>query len=183
MYHCNRILWSKGRFSPWKISIGSDRTGLFSILYYPHRRTKKVQNTSTFYHRITGSNWNRKLVPKAHARVQFYSDPVRSHAYFPEWKPALRLHENHNSSNYCTAGFQVFIYFLGTHICTVWCAVYCYYLLILKNITRLDVQCIKISPVFLQLVVSLQETEEDIRSQRSHVAIYQHMPEIFREIT
>ena len=33
-----------------------------------------------------GSNWNRNLVRKAHSRTQFCSDPVRSHAYFPEWK-------------------------------------------------------------------------------------------------
>ena len=39
--------------------------------------------------RITGSNWNRKLAPKDHARSQFCSDPVRSHAYFPEWKSVL----------------------------------------------------------------------------------------------
>ena len=52
---------------------------------------KKVENTTTLYHKIIGSNWNRKLIPKAHARVQFCSDPVRSHAYFPEWKPALSV--------------------------------------------------------------------------------------------
>ena len=54
---------------------------------------KKVENTSTLLSsrlRITGSNWNRQLVPKAHARVQFCSDPVRSHACFPEWKSALK---------------------------------------------------------------------------------------------
>ena len=45
----------------------------------PHH---KVENTSTRYHRIIGSNWNRKLIPKAHVRVQFCSDPVRSHAYY-----------------------------------------------------------------------------------------------------
>ena len=39
--------------------------------------------------RITGSNWNRKLLPKAHAQVQFCSDPARSDAYFPKWKSAL----------------------------------------------------------------------------------------------
>ena len=38
--------------------------------------------------RITGSNWNRKLVPRLD---QFCSDPVRSHAYFPEWKSALMV--------------------------------------------------------------------------------------------
>ncbi len=52
------------------------RIGLFSILYYPHRRTKKVESTSVLYHRIIGSNWNRKLVPKVNARVQFCSDPM-----------------------------------------------------------------------------------------------------------
>ena len=72
-----------------KHRIGSDWT--FSILYIHTAGPKKVGNTSTLYHRITGSNWNRKLVPKAHARVQFCSDPVRSHAYFPEWKPAFTL--------------------------------------------------------------------------------------------
>ena len=62
-----------------------DQTGLFSILYYPaHCRIKKVESTSTLYHSITGSNWNRKFLPKAHARVQFCSDTVRSHAYFLE---------------------------------------------------------------------------------------------------
>ncbi len=70
-----------------KHRIGSDWT--FSNLYYPHRRTKKVENTSTFCHRIVGSNWNRKFAPKAYSLVQFCSDPVRSHAYFPEWKPAF----------------------------------------------------------------------------------------------
>ncbi len=59
------------------------RTGLFSILYYPHRRTKKVENTPNLNHRITGSNWNRKLVPKAYARVCGFS-------YFPEWKPVFK---------------------------------------------------------------------------------------------
>ncbi len=82
---------SKGRFPLRKISIGSDQTGLFFILYYPHRWMKKVENTTTLYRKIIGSNWNRKLIPKAHARFQFCSDPVRSHAYFPEWKPALSV--------------------------------------------------------------------------------------------
>ena len=80
----------KANFPLRKITVGSDRTGLFSILYYPHHQTKKVENTSTLYHRIIGSNWNRKLVPKAHSRGQFCSDPVLSHAYFPEWRPALK---------------------------------------------------------------------------------------------
>ncbi len=64
--------------------MGSDRTELFSILCYPHRRTKKVENTSTLYHRIIGSNWNRKLVPKWTGSILFRSD-----AYFPEWKLAF----------------------------------------------------------------------------------------------
>ena len=60
----------------------NDRIGLFSILYFhlvfhPHRRTKKVENTSTLYLWITVSKWSRKLVPKAHARVQFFSDVFR----------------------------------------------------------------------------------------------------------
>ena len=97
------------REAPWRLvstqenkhRIGSDWT--FTNLYYPHRRTKKVENTSTFSHRIIGSNWNRKFVPKAHARVQFCSDPVRSHAYFPEWKPAL------SGMNYFYVHVTVFI--------------------------------------------------------------------------
>ena len=71
--------------------IGSD---FFPILYYPHRRTKKFENTSTLYLWITVSKWNRKLVPKAHARVQFFSDVFRSRAYFPEWKPALIVQDH-----------------------------------------------------------------------------------------
>ena len=70
-----------------KHRIGSDWT--FSILYYPHRWTKKVESTSSLYHPGCGSNWNRKLIAKAHARVQFCSDPVRSDAYFSEWKLAF----------------------------------------------------------------------------------------------
>ena len=85
--HLNLLTQRKGSFPLRKITIGSDWT--FSILYYPLCQTKKVENTSTLYHPGCGSNWNRKLVPKAHARVQFCSNPVRSDAYFPEWKPAL----------------------------------------------------------------------------------------------
>ena len=74
------------------LSIGSDRIGLglFSILYYSHHWMKKVKNTSTLYHRIIGSNWNRKLVPKAYARFQFL---FRSDPYFSRNRPkeALRL--------------------------------------------------------------------------------------------
>ncbi len=84
-------MYCKDRFPLRKISIGSDRIGLFFILYYPHRWMKKVENTTTLYHRIIVSNWNRKLVPKAYARFQFCSNPVRSHAYFLEWKPALTV--------------------------------------------------------------------------------------------
>ncbi len=68
--------------------------GLFSTLYYPYRRTKKVENTSTLYLWITVSKWNRKLVRKAHARVQFCSDVFRSRAYFPEWKPAFIVQDH-----------------------------------------------------------------------------------------
>ena len=47
---------SKGRFPLRKISIGSDRTGLSSILYYPQHRPKKVENTlKTRYHSGCGS--------------------------------------------------------------------------------------------------------------------------------
>ncbi len=52
--------------------------------------TQENKHTLTFYLWITDSNWNRKLVPKAHARFQFCSDSFRSHAYFPEWKSVLR---------------------------------------------------------------------------------------------
>jgi hypothetical protein len=37
-----------------------------SIQRNSHRRAEKVENTSTAYRKITGSNWKRKLVPKAH---------------------------------------------------------------------------------------------------------------------
>ncbi len=63
-----------------KHSIGSDWTFFHLVLSAPYRRTKKVEIISTLYYlgwRITGSNWNRKLAPKAHARVRFCSDPVR----------------------------------------------------------------------------------------------------------
>ena len=79
----------EGWFSFRKISIGSDWT--FSILYYPHHRTKKNRKYFSSLSsglRITGSNWNRKLVTKAHARVQFCSDPVRSH------RECLRSHRD-----------------------------------------------------------------------------------------
>ncbi len=85
----------KGQFPFRKVSIGSDGIGLFSILYnHAHRRTKKSWkyfNTLSSRLQITDSNWNRKLVPKAHARVQFCSDPVWSHAYCSEWKSAFRV--------------------------------------------------------------------------------------------
>ena len=84
------FIHTEGRFPLRKISIGSDQTGLFSILCYPHRRNKKVEIISNLYYpgwRIKGSNWNRKL---GCVRVQFCSDPVRSHAYFPEWQSVLK---------------------------------------------------------------------------------------------
>ena len=70
--------------------VGSD---FFPSSLPTHRRTKKVEYTSTLYHSGCGSqvqtgteNWYRK----AHARVKFCSDPVRSHAYFSEWKSAFK---------------------------------------------------------------------------------------------
>ncbi len=58
---------SKASFPLRKISIGSDRIGPFSILYYPHRRTKKVESTLTLYHRIIGSNWKPAFKPLFHS--------------------------------------------------------------------------------------------------------------------
>ena len=55
----------------------------------PYRWMKKIENTTTPYHRIIGSNWNRKLVQKAHARFQFCSDLVRSHVYFLIWSDPM----------------------------------------------------------------------------------------------
>ena len=53
---------------------------------------KKVENTSTLYHPGCGlqvqsgtENWYRTPI----RRFNFL--PVRSHAYFPEWKSALKL--------------------------------------------------------------------------------------------
>jgi hypothetical protein len=48
----------KGRFPFRILSIGSDWTRLHLVLSAPPDRNKKVENTSTFYHRITGSKWN-----------------------------------------------------------------------------------------------------------------------------
>ncbi len=69
------------------ITFNSDRT--ISILYYRHRRTKKVENTSTLYHPGCGSqvqagteNWHRKLT----RGFKFVPIPC---LIFPEWKPAL----------------------------------------------------------------------------------------------
>ena len=67
---------------------GMDRTGLFPSCIIYTAGPKKVENTSTLYHPGCGSNWNRKLVPKAHARVQFCSDPALM------WKPALMLEQH-----------------------------------------------------------------------------------------
>ena len=70
--------------------MGSDWTGLFSILYYPHRRTKKVENISPVCHPGHGSqvqtgteNWDRNPMRG------FNFVLIRSHAYFPEWKSAF----------------------------------------------------------------------------------------------
>ena len=60
----------KGRFPLRKISVGSDRT---------------------FFHLVLSTRWKPQMVPKAHARLQFCSYPVRSHAYFFEWKSVLTL--------------------------------------------------------------------------------------------
>ncbi len=61
-------------------NIGSDRNqhriGLFQSCIIYTAGPEKVENTSTLYHPGCGSNWNRKFVPKAHARVQFCSDPM-----------------------------------------------------------------------------------------------------------
>ena len=87
-----RILTSKGlgqsRFPLRKMGIGSDSFPSFIIHTTEPKKLKILQ--LFIIDRITGSNWNKKLVPKAHTRVQFCSDPVLSHAYFPEWKPAFK---------------------------------------------------------------------------------------------
>ena len=71
---------NKGRFPPRKISIGS--VGLFLILYYPHRQTKKVENASTLYHPGCGSkvqtgteNWFRTPM-RGFNYVPIRSDPI-----------------------------------------------------------------------------------------------------------
>ncbi len=87
-----------------KHGIRSDWT--LSILYYSHCRTKKFENTLTLYHRIIGLNWKRKFVPKP--RVIFCSDPVRSHAYFPEWKLAF--------TNY----LSIYFWFFGQFVTFLW---------------------------------------------------------------
>ena len=60
----------------------SDRTGLFFILYYPCRRTKTIENTSTLYHPGCGSqvqtgaeNWHRKPM-RGFNFVPIRSDPM-----------------------------------------------------------------------------------------------------------
>ncbi len=88
---------SKGRFPFRKISIGSDRTGLFYLVLSALPDQKKLKILQLFIIRVADhmfklgqKSTEQKSVPKAHARVQFCSDPVRSHAYFPEWKPILK---------------------------------------------------------------------------------------------
>ncbi len=61
----------------------------FFHLVLPGQKSWKHFKSLSSGMRITDLNWNRKLSPKAHARVQFCSDPVRCHAYFPEWKSAV----------------------------------------------------------------------------------------------
>ncbi len=93
------LIRSDAYFPVWKsafkkISIRSDRTGLFSTLYYPHCLTKKnwkYFNSLSFGLRITGLKWNRKLVPTAHARSRFCSNPVRSGGIFIYSRSARRI--------------------------------------------------------------------------------------------
>ncbi len=76
--------WTVGFWRQWrpvstqenKHRIGHD---FFSILYYPHRRTKKSWKYFNSIIRVGyhGLNWNRKLVPKAHA-CAFKFVPIRS---------------------------------------------------------------------------------------------------------
>ena len=60
------------KFGIRKISIGSDLTFFHLVLSTPPDK-KKVENTSTLYHPACGSQEQK-------------TDPVRSHAYFPECK-------------------------------------------------------------------------------------------------
>jgi hypothetical protein len=55
---------------------------------------KKLKILQLFIIRIADHRFKleQKIAPKAHARVQFCSDPVRSHAYFPEWNSAFMLY-------------------------------------------------------------------------------------------
>ncbi len=68
------FLRTEVRFLFRKTNIGSDMTGRFSILYYPHWYTKKVKNTSALYHpgytdyrlkmELIGTrNWYQKPIP------------------------------------------------------------------------------------------------------------------------
>ena len=61
-----------------------DWTFFHPVLSTQTKHSLKYFNCLLSELRITGLSCNRKLVPKAHARVQFFYDLVRSHAYFPE---------------------------------------------------------------------------------------------------
>ena len=80
IFFCVEVKFRKGRFPLRKISTESDWTFFHLVLSAPPD-TKKLKILQLFIiwvadHRFKVSNWNRKLVPKAHARVQFCSDPV-----------------------------------------------------------------------------------------------------------
>ena len=107
------------------------------IIHTAHQKSWKYFNSLSIGLQIIGSNWNRKLVAKANARVQFCSVSVRSDAYFPEWKSALTLHmsamatkesQPHISYRWTaptktTAPWQCFLFptFWYTFISDFWC--------------------------------------------------------------
>ena len=66
-----------------------------SLLYYLRaNRLRNVRTSSPLFTLWRYFYVEQKLLQKADARVQFCSDPVRSHAYFPEWKPALSVNSS-----------------------------------------------------------------------------------------
>jgi hypothetical protein len=86
----------------WTVTAGfhsgkwTDRTGLSSILYYPHRWTKKVENTSTLHLPGCGSqvqtgteNWYQKPMCGFNL-VSIWSDPM---LIFLSQKSALKQNE------------------------------------------------------------------------------------------
>ena len=84
----------KGQFPLRKISIGPKLDWTFFHLVLStlpdQNKLKILQLYISSWLQITGSHWNRKFGPKICAYVLFCSNPVRSHAYFPEWKSAFR---------------------------------------------------------------------------------------------